>query len=72
MLLQRITQAVEDGVAARHLQRLPHVTLLNPEYYHTTMKPLMAEWAFIWLQQQVPLLIWFLATNLVHLLVSSK
>lgn len=28
------------------------MTLLNTEFYNAEMKPLMAEWAFLWLQKQ--------------------
>jgi hypothetical protein len=28
------------------------VTLLNPEFYHESMKPILAEWVYLWLQKQ--------------------
>jgi hypothetical protein len=28
------------------------VTLLNPEFYHAALKPVLAEWAYLWLQKQ--------------------
>jgi hypothetical protein len=51
-ILKQVAAVIEAGVKARHLQRLPHVTLLNRDYYHQALKPLMAEWAFLWLQKQ--------------------
>ena len=52
-ILNRLGTAIEDGYSVKALQRLPHVTLLNPEFYHSTLKPLLAEWAYLWLQKQV-------------------
>lgn len=51
-ILKKISLAVQQGYLNRNLQRLPHVTLLNIEYYESVLKPLMAEWAYLWLQQQ--------------------
>jgi hypothetical protein len=34
------------------LQKLPHVTLLDPSFYHARIKPLLAEWTYLWLQKQ--------------------
>jgi hypothetical protein len=35
---------IQRGIQGRHLQRLPHVTLLNYAFYDESLKPLMAEW----------------------------
>lgn len=43
---------MQEGIDNRHLQRLPHITLLNIEYYNIALKPLLAEWAYLWLQKQ--------------------
>jgi thiol-disulfide isomerase/thioredoxin len=51
-ILKRISAAVQFGYSNRHLQRLPHITLLNIDFYESTLKPLMAEWSYLWLQQQ--------------------
>ena len=48
-ILNRLSAVFEDGYKRRALQRLPHVTLLNPGYYHGTIKPILAEWAYLWL-----------------------
>ena len=51
-ILTRLTTVIQQGIIDRHLQRLPHVTLLNTEYYTAAIKPLMAEWSYLWLQKQ--------------------
>ena len=48
----RLRAVIVEGYAARALQKLPHITLLNPDFYHSKMKPVLAEWAFLWLQKQ--------------------
>eukprot|EP01038_Epipyxis_sp_PR26KG_P004458 gene4458-6304_t len=51
-LLKQISGVINEGIAMRHLQKLPHITLLNTDFYHEKIKPLMAEWTFFWLQRQ--------------------
>ena len=51
-ILKKISIVVQEGIDNRHLQRLPHITLLNIEYYNMALKPLLAEWAYLWLQKQ--------------------
>jgi hypothetical protein len=51
-ILDRLSSEIDHGYRAKSLQRLPHVTLLDPEYYHNRLKPLLAEWAYLWLQKQ--------------------
>lgn len=51
-ILKRISVILNEGYALHALQRLPHVTLLNTEWYQSTLKPLMAEWVYLWLQKQ--------------------
>jgi hypothetical protein len=48
-VLQKVRDVVEEGFAGRHLQRLPHITLLNKDFYTARMRPVMAEWASLWL-----------------------
>eukprot|EP00957_Ditylum_brightwellii_P204358 15338871-Ditylum_brightwellii.AAC.1 len=43
-ILRKIATAIEIGINARHMQRLPLLTLLNPQFYHDSLRPLMAEW----------------------------
>ena len=42
-ILKRISAVLSAGFASKALQRLPHITLLNLEWYHASLKPLMAE-----------------------------
>ena len=51
-VLNRLSSAIDEGYSAKSLQRLPHVTLLDPDFYHNRLKPLLAEWAYLWLQKQ--------------------
>ena len=51
-ILRRIGGVLAEGYSVKALQRLPHVTLLNPQWYHANLKPLMAEWIYLWLQKQ--------------------
>eukprot|EP01033_Poteriospumella_lacustris_P010457 gene10460-7435_t len=51
-ILKQISGVIQKGIAERNLQRLPHIILLNNEFYHKELKPFMAEWAYLWLQKQ--------------------
>lgn len=51
-ILRRLKDVIQIGISNRSLQRLPHVTLLNMEFYNSHIKPIIAEWAFLWLQKQ--------------------
>ena len=50
-LLDRLRAKIMLGLHQRALQRLPHITLLNPHFYHAELKPVLAEWAFLWLEK---------------------
>jgi hypothetical protein len=50
--LKQISDVIQKGFAERNLQRLPHIILLNPDFYHKELKPIMAEWTYFWLQKQ--------------------
>lgn len=45
-------KVIDDGVETRALQKTPHIILLNPDWYHEQMKPIVADWVLLWLQQQ--------------------
>mmetsp|Transcript_2417 Transcript_2417/g.3236 ORF Transcript_2417/g.3236 Transcript_2417/m.3236 type:complete len:3692 (+) Transcript_2417:353-11428(+) len=51
-ILGRLNQEVKNGFDKSSLQRLPHLTLLDTTFYHERLKPVLAEWAFLWLQKQ--------------------
>jgi hypothetical protein len=50
-ILSRLGTTIADGYSSNSLQKLPHVTLLNPSFYHEKLKPILAEWAYLWLQK---------------------
>jgi hypothetical protein len=33
-ILKQISAVIQKGIAERNLQRLPHIILLNPDFYH--------------------------------------
>ena len=51
-ILGRTSALLAEGYSVKALQRLPHITLLNIEWYHARLKPVMAEWVYLWLQKQ--------------------
>jgi hypothetical protein len=40
-----------SGYETRALQRNPHVVLLDTDWYHNDMKPVLAEWCILWLEK---------------------
>jgi len=50
-ILKRLTNVVDEGYECRALQELPHITLLNLDFYRSAMVPVLAEWTFLWLQK---------------------
>ena len=48
-LLHELGQVIEDGYACHALQRTPHLVLLDVEYYRSSLQPLLAKWALLWL-----------------------
>eukprot|EP00808_Paulinella_micropora_P015456 g71669.t1 len=50
-ILLRLAKVIKEGYDTRALQKLPHVTLLNHEFYHNSLKPLLAEWCYYWMLQ---------------------
>uniref|UniRef100_A0A7S1J653 ubiquitinyl hydrolase 1 n=1 Tax=Eutreptiella gymnastica TaxID=73025 RepID=A0A7S1J653_9EUGL len=51
-LLDAVRQVVERGYEARAFQRSPHLVLLDSGFYHTHLKPLLADWLLLWLETQ--------------------
>lgn len=49
--METLKALIEQGYLERALQRSPHLTLLNVEWYHQQVQPVMAEWALLWLEQ---------------------
>ena len=51
-ILANIETQIRKGYTSKALQRLPHLTLLDKDFYAKHLKPAMAEWAYLWLQKQ--------------------
>lgn len=49
-ILSELSLVIEEGYEQRALQRSPHLTLLNTDWYNSTMKPIMARWLLLWLE----------------------
>jgi hypothetical protein len=49
-ILADLVKVTEEGYEKKALQRLPHLTLLNAEWYHEEMRPVMARWIMLWLE----------------------
>ena len=49
-ILERLQAVIEEGYEQRALQRSPHLVLLNVEWYHQQMRPVMAQWMMLWLE----------------------
>eukprot|EP01087_Luapelamoeba_hula_P004848 TRINITY_DN1482_c0_g1_i1.p1 TRINITY_DN1482_c0_g1~~TRINITY_DN1482_c0_g1_i1.p1 ORF type:complete len:4317 (-),score=602.49 TRINITY_DN1482_c0_g1_i1:51-13001(-) len=51
-ILEKLKVTINTGYQHRAMQRNPHIVLLNPSFYHKHLKPLIAEWAVLWLETQ--------------------
>jgi hypothetical protein len=51
-ILAEVKAVLDKGYELRAIQRIPHVILLNPDYYHAELKPVMASWLCLWLETQ--------------------
>ncbi len=49
-VLEELQKVIEDGYERRALQRSPHLVLLNSEWYHENMRPVMSRWMTLWLE----------------------
>jgi hypothetical protein len=51
-ILESLRVVINKGYDLRALQRNPHIVLLNIEWYHSTLKPIMADWLYMWIETQ--------------------
>lgn len=51
-ILESLRCVIDDGYACRALQRNPHVVLLNTEWYHHVLRPVMTDWLYMWFETQ--------------------
>ena len=49
VMLKETQNALHIGCTSDSLQTSPHLVLLDTEYYHATLRPVMAKWASLWL-----------------------
>lgn len=49
LVLEKIKKLVVEGVEEKMMQQTPHLVLLNPGFYHTKLKPLLAHWYLVYL-----------------------
>lgn len=51
-LLRKIVKVIDKGLGLKKLQRNPHVVVLDKVFYADEIMPLLARYAFVWLQLQ--------------------
>lgn len=51
-ILNLIQYTILEGFNIRALQKNPHIVLLNLEWYHSILKPIIADWLFMWIETQ--------------------
>jgi hypothetical protein len=51
-ILESLRVIIVHGYQIRALQRNPHIVLLNLEWYHSTLKPVIADWLYMWIETQ--------------------
>ena len=51
-ILKSLRTEISQGYVAKHVQATPHIVVLNREYYHTRLQPLLTNWMMIWLKQK--------------------
>eukprot|EP00397_Hematodinium_sp_SG-2012_P000007 GEMP01000007.1.p1 GENE.GEMP01000007.1~~GEMP01000007.1.p1 ORF type:complete len:5820 (+),score=1409.10 GEMP01000007.1:169-17628(+) len=51
-VIAKLIAALHVGYTSKCLQRIPHIVLLNEDFYHAKLKPLLVEWLLIYLQQE--------------------
>lgn len=51
-ILELLKNTILEGYNIRALQRNPHIVLLNIEWYHTILKPIIANWLYMWIETQ--------------------
>ena len=51
-ILDNITKIIQKGISTQQLQHTPHLVLLDKNFYHNEMKPLMASWQLLYLRHK--------------------
>lgn len=50
--MQKLVEALADGLESKFLQRVPHLVLLSLSFYHSVLKPILARLLLGWLRRQ--------------------
>ena len=48
-MTKETSDVLQKGLLAHAFMRAPHLVLLDVNYYHMEMKPVMAKWSYLWL-----------------------
>ena len=48
-VMKETNALLRKGVAQHAFMRAPHLVLLDSDFYHSDMKPVMAKWSYLWL-----------------------
>ena len=51
-ILHDLQDAIEGGYNTHRMQRRPHLVLLDFNFYHSKLKPILARWVLLWLMKQ--------------------
>eukprot|EP01012_Entosiphon_sulcatum_P007139 TRINITY_DN13559_c0_g1_i1.p1 TRINITY_DN13559_c0_g1~~TRINITY_DN13559_c0_g1_i1.p1 ORF type:complete len:4669 (-),score=764.85 TRINITY_DN13559_c0_g1_i1:3029-17035(-) len=51
-ILARVKTVMQEGLSCNALQHTPHVILLNVDFFHHRLRPLLAEWLVLWVRAQ--------------------
>jgi hypothetical protein len=52
LILKQLKKVILFGYNIRALQKVPHVVLLNVDWYNHQLLPVLAEWMYMWLEAQ--------------------
>ena len=51
-ILEKLSGVIQEGYDAHMLQRNPHLVLLDSNFYHQKLRPLISKWTLLWLLNQ--------------------
>ena len=51
-LLDALRSAVQRGVASKQLQRVPHLVVLDIDFYHSELRPHLTAWLLVWMRRR--------------------
>ena len=50
-VLNKLRKVIALGVEQKVIQRIPHLALLSDLFYHSQLRPVMAEWLLVWMRR---------------------